>query len=438
MKRMTMTLLAVALALSARDAAAQSYSARRMGMGGVVLGGSGAVGSNVAYRAVPANASSVHSISLPLGLIPVLSNPPQFDSSQPDFNIYELANLLYNVPWNIQLVEPDPISSDITISISQSSLAVDLGDVKNVIPKDHSKIGAVMNGPSLGFGVRRLFVGVLPVIHYENDMSLNDNLHAALADGVPFVPNTEYAMFDKGRAQAAAGAEIGLALPMMHTGSHPADRAGLYVGTRVKLLRGIAYGDADNKVSFTTGDTLFTNPVDINYVGTLRRAGASDGGWGEGVDLGAVWVTNNGTEFGLGVNDVGTRINWKVRESLVYNDPVSGNYVEQLLRDQVPYTSHIPTVVTANTVLQLGRWLLAGDVVSGVNNTQGHAGAEIWAGPVALRAGGAVDAQHMVQASCGTGLRFGWLGLDLALSSHSRNLSRDRALELGAGLSFYR
>jgi hypothetical protein len=437
MKRMTMTLLAMALALAARDAAAQSFSARRMGMGGVVLGGSGGVGANVAYRAVPANTSDVRSVSLPIGLIPVLADPPQFDSSQPDFNIYELANLFYTAPWNLQLVEPDPISSDITISISQSSLAVDLGDVKDVIPTDHSKIGSVMNGPSLGFGVRRLFVGVLPVIHYENDLSLNDALHAALADGAPFVPNTEYAMFDKARAQAAMGAEVGYALPVMQGGPHPGDRAGLYVGSRVKLLRGLAYGDADNKVGFTTGDTLFTNPVDINYTGTLRRAGASDGGWGGGVDLGAVWVSK-GIEVGLGVNDVGTRINWKVRESLVYNDPVSGAYVEQVLRDQAPYTSHIPAVVTANAALQLGRWLLAGDVVSGVNNTQGHLGAEIWTGNVALRAGGAIDPQQLLQASCGTGIRFGRLGLDIALSSHSRNLSRERGLELGAGLSLYR
>ena len=437
MKRIAMTLLAIALALSARGSAAQTFSARRMGMGGAVLGGSGAAGANVAYRAVPRSTSGAGSLSLPIGLIPVLADPPQFDSSKPDFNIYEIANLLYTAPWNLQLVEPDPISSDITISISQSSLAVDLGDVKDVFLADHSKIGAVINGPSLGFGVRRLFVGVLPVMHYENDLSLDDALHAALADGVPFVPNTEYDMFDKARAQAAVGAEIGCALPLMQGGPHPADRAGLYVGTRVKLLRGLAYGDADNKVGFTTGDTLFSNPVDINYTGTLRRAGSADGGWGGGVDLGAVWV-GNGLEVGLGLNDVGTQINWKVRESLVYNDAITGAYVEQVLRDQVPFTSRIPTVVTANAAIQLGRVLLASDVVSGVNNTQGHLGAEIWAGKVALRAGTSLDAAHLLQASCGSGFRFGRLGLDVALTTHSRNLTRERALELGAGLSFYR
>lgn len=434
MKRLTITLLILASAMSSGGANAQSFSARRMAMGGVVLGGNGA---NVAYRAVPEAPSGARSIALPLGLIPLLADPPELDSSKPDFNIYKLANLLYNVPWNLQIAEPAPISSDVTISISQSSLAVDLGEVKNVFPADHSKIGAVLNGPSVGFGIRSFFVGIIPVLHYENDISLNTALHDALHDARPFVPNTEYAMFDKVRAQAAVGAELGCALPLMKTGAHPADRNGFYVGTRVKVLRGLAYGDADNKVGFVTGDTLFTNPVDINYVGFTRRAGPEDGGWGQGLDLGAVWVSNH-LELGVGVNDVVTRINWKVRESVIYSDTLTDTYVEQVLRDQVPFQSRIPAVVTVNAALQLGRVLLAGDVVNGVNNTQGHLGAEIWAGPWALRAGGAVDATQQIQGACGAGYRFGHFGLDVALSSNSRNLMRERALELGAGLSFYR
>jgi hypothetical protein len=427
-------MLICASAMSFRGADAQTFSARRMAMGGVVLGGNGA---NVAYRAVPQAPSTARSLSLPLGLIPLLADPPQLDSSKPDFNIYELANLLYNVPWNLQISEPAPISSDVTISISQNSLAVDLGEVKNVFPADHSKIGAVLSGPSVGFGIKNAFAGIIPVIHYENDISLNTALHDALHDARPFVPNTEYAMFDKVRAQAAVGAELGYAMPVMRTGAHPADRNGLYVGSRVKLLRGLAYGDADNKVGFVTGDTLFTNPVNINYVGLTRRAGPENGGWGEGLDLGAVWVNDN-LELGLGVNDVVTRINWKVRESVIYNDTLTSTYVEQVLRDNVPYRSRIPAVVTLNAALQLGRWLVAGDIVNGVNNTQGHVGAEIWQGPWALRAGAGLDATQLVQGSCGAGYRFGRLGLDLALTSHSRNLTRERALELGAGLSFYR
>ena len=434
MKRFAIALLAGVLTFAASEAGAQTFSARRMGMGGVVLG---ATGENVAYRAVPAATASARSVPLPLGLIPVIANPPQFDASKPDFNIYEIANLLYNVPWNLQLTKPEEISSDITITISQSSLAVDLGEVKKIFPEDHTRIGAVINGPSLGFGIRHYFVGLIPVVQYDNDISLNPALHDALANGDAFVPNTEYAMFDKGRAQVAIGGQVGCALPLMRGGDQPKDRDGLYAGTRIKVLRGIAYGDADNKLGFTTGDTLFANPVDINYVGYTRRASLSDGGWGAGLDLGAVWVSH-GLELGLGINDIATRIGWKVRESVIMSDTLTGTYVEQVLRDNVPFTSRIPTVVTANAAFQLGPVLLAGDIVSGVNNTQGHVGAEFWTGPVAVRAGASVDATRQIQGACGTGFRFGRFGIDLALTSHSRNLSRERALELGAGLTFYR
>ena len=432
MRRLTIAVLVLAAAAAARPAAAQSYSARRMGMGGVELAGSAA---NVAWRAVPPEPSTPRSLSLPIGLLQVLADPPQLNPKNPDFNVFDLANLLYTTPWNLQLTQPDPIASDVTISISQSSLAVDLGSVKDVFPKDHSLIGAVVNAP-VDIGVRQFFVGLLPVVQYDNDLSLNPALHDALANGAPFVPNTTYQIFDKARSQAAAGAELGVALPLMQAGGQPADRSGLYVGARLKALRGIAYGDADNQAGFTTGDTLFTNPVDIRYVGLLRQAGPADGGWGAGADLGAVWITH-GVELGLGVNDVATRIHWKVRESVVSSDSATGGYTEQIIRDQAPFTSSIPAVVTASAAMHLGRTLLAADVVSGVNNTQGHLGAELWQGAVAYRAGMAIDANHLLEGSCGTGLRFGSFGLDLALASHSRNLQRQRVLELGAGLAFY-
>ena len=78
-------------------------------------------------------------------LIPVLQDPPVTDSKDPAFNAYELANLLYNVPWNYPLVKPEAPSSDITLAVSRGSLAVDLGDMKKLFPEDHSKIGAVAN-----------------------------------------------------------------------------------------------------------------------------------------------------------------------------------------------------------------------------------------------------------------------------------------------------
>jgi hypothetical protein len=435
MRAITIAALGLALAAACGPAAAQTFSARRMAMGGVVLGGSDGAGSNVAYRAVPDATNGARNFSLPLGLIPVLADPPQLNPHKPDFNIYDLANLLYTAPWNLQLTSPEPPSSDVVVSVSKDSLAVDLGDVAEVFPLE-SKIGAVVSPSVIGAGLLGAFVGLVPLVHYRNELTLNDALHAALAEGRPFVPRTDYALFDNALAQAAVGAEAGLARPLFKEGDARAGGFALYGGARVKLLRGLAYGDADNQVTFTTGDTLFTNPVDIQYVGHLREAGPGDGGFGAGLDLGAVWI-GRGVEVGLGVNDIGTQIGWKVRETLIYSDPSAGGYVTQVLNDAASFTSRVPTVVTVNVAYQAGPVLIAGDVVTGSGTTQLHIGSEMWRGPWAMRAGTFVDSEQGLQGGCGAGFRLGKFGFDLALSSHSRNLSSARALELGAALSLY-
>jgi hypothetical protein len=260
-------------------------------------------------------------------------------------------------------------------------------------------------------------------------------LHAALANGAPFTPNTYYALYDNVRAQSAIGLQLGAALPLMQSGNPREGGMGLYAGVRGKLMRGLAYGSADNVAAFTTSDTLFgSNPVDVRYTGTLIDAGPDGGGWGGGADVGAVWI-GHGLELGVGVNDIGTQLAWKVRRSVAYNDSVSGGYVQQTLAENSSFTSRVPPTTTVNAAIQLGAWTVAGDVTRGVNVTQAHLGTEVWRGPLALRLGTMLDGNQMMQVSGGTGFRLGRLGVDLALASNSRNLTRDRALELGAGLS---
>jgi hypothetical protein len=153
--------------------------------------------------------------------------------------------------------------------------------------------------------------------------------------------------------------------------------------------------------------------------------------------MGVVWLAGP-TEVGLGVNDIGTRIDWKVRESIAFNDPATGEYVQQVLAEDVGFTSEVPTTLTANAAMHLGRWLVAGDVVRGVSSTQEHVGAEIWLRNLALRAGLQLDGQTTLQIAGGAGIRFGPVGVDLALATHSRTITRERAFELGAGIALYR
>jgi hypothetical protein len=438
MLRRVLALSALALAAWSGLASPQAFSARRMAMGGVILagGGPGSDANNVAYRAVPRAPGSGSGITLPLGVLQLLADPPQLDPDKPDFNIYELANLAYNPPWNLQLVSASTPANDITIAVGRNRLAVDLGDVKTIFPKDHSKLGSVVNGPALGFGFRRFFLAAAPLVHYQNDLSFNDALLGALG-GDEFRTRTEYAMTDQGRAQAAAGVHLGWAGPLMTVGDPRGKGTGLYAGARVKLMRGLAYAEGDSRVSFTTEDTLFAiDPVDVGYAGHYYDAGPDGGGLGRGLDLGAAWL-GGGLEFGLGVNDIGTTFDWRVRESVARRDSATGDYVQDVVATDRALKSTVPVTVTANAAAHLGRVTLAADVVRGVNSTTSHAGAEVWFSSLALRAGAYLDPNELLQYTAGAGVRFGHLGFDLALATNSRNLSRERGLELGAGLALY-
>lgn len=440
MLRRILVLVLFALMASGGTARAQTFSARRMAMGGVILagGGTGSSSANVAYRAVPRAPNSGWALPLPIGLVPLLADPPELDPDKPGFNLYELANLLYNPPWNLQLRSPAVPGNDITIVVGKDHLAVDLGDMKNVFPKDQTRNEAVVNGPELGFSIKRFFLAAAPLVHYENDLSFNDALRGAIA-GDEFLPNTSYAMFDRGSGQAAAGVHLGWAGPLMQTGDPRGKGMGLYAGARVKLMRGLAYASTDNTVAFTTANEILAiDPVNVNYLGHHYDTGPEGGRFGRGLDLGAVWMAA-GLEAGLGVNDIGTTFDWRVKETLATTDPVTGDYVQQVIARDVAVTSKVPTTATANAAARIGRFLLAGDVVRGIHVTTGHLGAETWLGKtLALRAGAFMDANELIQYTGGTGWRFGVIGVDLAVASNSRNLSRERGLELGAGLAFYR
>jgi hypothetical protein len=433
MHRRILMLSLVVLVAGGGVASAQTFSARRMAMGGAILagGGAGGSGSNVAYRAVPKAPRSGWTLPLPIGLIPLLADPPETDPDSPDFNVYELANLLYNPPWNLQLSSPKTPGNDITIEIGRDHLAVDLGEVKNVFPREQSRMGAVVNGPALGFGIKRFFLAAAPLVHYENDLSFNDNLRGVI-DGVELRTNTRYEMFDQGLGQAALGVHLGWAAPLMQTGDPRGKGMGLYAGARVKLMRGLAYASADNSVVFATGDTLFgADPLDANFQSHYYTTGPEGGGLGRGLDLGAVWMAG-GIELGLGVNDIGTTFDWRVKESWARDDTT------EVVATDLPLTSKVPTTAVANAAMRIGRFLVAGDVVRGIHVTTGHLGAETWLGKaLAVRVGASLDANELIQYSGGAGLRLGNIGVDLAVASNSRNLSRERGLELGAGLAFY-
>lgn len=429
-------LLICALAVNAADA--QVFSARRMAMGGVVLrGGSGLSSVNVAYRAVPAEPPEARPIPLPLGLVQLAANPPVLAVNDSNFNAFELANLLYELPWNVRLGASPAPSSDISVSLGQNTLAVDLGDLANAIPGNGTNVSMIETSPSFEYG-RPWTLGVAPLIHYQAQFDLNSALYDALTSGQAFAPNRDYQVSGHGVSQAALGLDLSYARALLSTSENPRQPGGLgiYAGARAKLLRGLLYGGGRGQAGFHTPDTLFGgDSVAVDYDVLYQTADPSGGGMGYGLDVGAACIAGP-IELGVGVNDVRTQLSWRVRENEVTRDSL-GNRVNRLVATGQSLISTVPTTVTANALTRLGPLLLAADAVRGPLAWTAHLGAEQRFGTLLLRGGLALDENQLVQYAAGTGVRFGSIGLDLALATNSHNLSRARVLELGAGLTLF-
>src|SRR5262249_57297825 len=211
-----------------------------------------------------------------------------------------------------------------------------------------TQFGGVASGAGVAYSVGNLSFGIGPLFHDQNDLMLNGPLHDALAEGKPFVPNTNYVMHDAGRGQAAIALQAGYAQRLLGLGDAQEPGGwGIYGGGRAKLLRGLAYGDIKGDVGFTTPDTLFGNSsVVLDYKALMRTAGPDDGGLGYGMDLGTVLVLGS-TEVGLGLNNVGTHIEWRTLVREAYRD-TAGNYVEQEIARGDHFTSTVPMTMVVN------------------------------------------------------------------------------------------
>jgi len=458
MKRQALVAVCLLVAASfASPAQAQMLDARRLGMGGVATSDNGASRTaNIAFRGVPSGRSS-RSIPLPIGLIQYAGDHPTFDTSDPDFNIFKILDLVSNPPLTLQLSKPSEVSSDISIFVARDSLRVNLEDVRRAIPKDGWKQGGVYHLMAVGIGIKQFFVQVVPTIHVRNEFQLDPALRRALRDAEPFVGNTRYGTTDDGVAQAAVAWQAGMTVRTLYSPPDDANvgdqddpsaddprrngAAALYLGAAPKYFWGLAYGSLLGSGGVTTGDTLFGSgdPVAIDMAVRTRHAaigGDGGSGHGTGADVGGVAFCDN-WEFGLGINDLGSEIHWKTTVKQHVYDDVTNQFTTTTLGSDVDFTSRIPATVTVNLAKRSDSMTLAADVVDTELRSVFHMGVERWMGMLALRAGTYCDTNGRWQFTSGTGLRFGKVGLDLAVATHSRNVEEARAAELCASLTLY-
>jgi hypothetical protein len=421
-------------------------------MGGVVLSEmAGSSQQNVAYRAVPRGSGGVlgyNSIPLPLGLIQVLANPPETDTNDPNFNVFELVNLIGRTPYTIQLVEPRPLSSDVVVDVGQNEFRVDLGELQRLFPDREIRYGLVATPLAFEAGTKNFFAGIRPQAAARNSLDLDDNLQAALAEAVAFQPNTAYGIGEQVRGQAAIAFTGGAALPVLPAvGAPDGDpRKGgtaLYAGARLKYLRGIALWQAEGAGTFTTGDTIFgpTTPLRFDYQADVRRTSdpGLDTGDGFGADAGVVFFVNR-LELGLGVNDIATVIHWKNTDVDRYTyDSATNSNIQTRIASGEDYNLKFPVTGYFNMAYRLaGGATLAGTLERTANERViPRAGAEVWLGLWPVRGGLYLDQYSLLQYTAGSGVKLGPVGLDVALATHSRGITESRGLELAASIALY-
>jgi hypothetical protein len=438
------------LALAAPSARSQVPDARRLGMGGVLLSEvSQSSTQNVAYRAVPRGSGEggYRSIPLPLGLIQTLVDPPETDSDNPNFNVFEIAQLIARTPYTLQIIKPEELSSDIIVDVAQNSLAIDLGTLQNMFPDRDLRFGTTFASPNLEFGTKNIFAGVRPQVEARNTMRLDPTLQAALGEAEPFLPNTIYGARDNARAQGAIAFMVGTALPIVPPiGAPDGDpRKGgvaLYAGARAKYLRGIALWQVGGRAQFATGDTIFgsTTPLSAQYDADVRQTPDPGFGAGKGVaaDAGFVLFVHR-LEIGLGVSDLGATIEWENTDLDNYTyDTVTNTNVKTAVERGTKFKSQFPVTGSLNVAYRSKGMTIAGTLDRTANERWiPRAGAEMWIGPTPLRGGVYLDSYTLLQFTAGSGIKFGKLGLDVALATQSRGLTTQRGLELAASLAIY-
>ncbi|KPJ60674.1 MAG: hypothetical protein AMJ46_05290 [Latescibacteria bacterium DG_63] len=418
---------------------AGSFDARRIAMGGVMLSEYGEAQSrNVALRAVPAGKTQ-RSIPIPLGIIQVLTSLPEFDPEEPDFNAFEIAELVTNFPVFLRIVEPETVSDDIVMDVAKNRLAIDLGDLAEVVPEEPFKLGGLLDQPNFSYGVGGFFGGLSGLLVGESDFSLSSSLSSALRGNRAFLPNTDYHLKEEAEVQATAVLGFGYArrLNALIGGGEEdprrSDELAVYGGGRFKYLVGLAYAKVDPVVSFTTGDVIFGDePLDMHFQSTLTTA--LPVGSGTGLDLG-VAMFKGGYEVGLGIVNVATKIHWKADRELHVLEDSTNEVVKYTLAEDADYTSTVPSIVLLNAARRWGTNTLAFDIEKGISRTTFHLGFESIQGKLALRTGTWLDANGKLQFAGGTGFKVGFLNLDMALMTSSSVLTKERAVDLALSFS---
>ncbi|MGH7545813.1 MAG: hypothetical protein ACREKI_06485 [Gemmatimonadota bacterium] len=356
-------------------ASAQTYiDARRMAMGGLFMKRDEITRYNVAYRAVPHTEGEARvTIPIPVGLLQLASDAPEFDPQDSTFNAFEILDLILNPPLYLELREATVPESDVEVSVGKDFLQIDLGAAQDYIPDDGFSMGSSSRPLDVGGGVAGLHFGVSGFVHHELDVGLSDNLRAFLKEAAPAETNTRY--FLTGDALAQTGFAIGgsystraLSLDALGLGAGRGPEDGVYVGGGVRYYFGAAFATVGGETGLTTGDSIFgsADTLRTDVTADVVRSdvdGLGDMGRGVGVDLGVAFVSGPLT-VGFGINDLFATLTWNnaivERHTL---DADSNRIVTQTIATDAEVKTELPVSYLLSGSLKIGWTEVGADIL---------------------------------------------------------------------------
>jgi len=415
--------------------------ARTVALAGTILPGPGAGAEyNPAFDALTGFHTGRSGFALPVGIIPLLTNPI-YDPGSARFNLLATINQVANLnAWELL---PPLGAGQVVISIDATGVRIAGEDLKRLLPPTGVdglyRTGVSIPLPGFRFGLAGLVtVGLGGYARTDFLAALDTRLLADLTAG-RWPLNTTYDRTRvNGQAQAGVEFNVGLAtaIPL------PAEVGiGLYAGARLRGIAGFLFLEEDLAlvVHSNCDPDCTVNPPRVVPTGTLYRMYPGAGvGYGFSGDLG-VAVRYADFIFGLGVKDLYNRTFWPVTVERQALD-AAGNFTSVHAGTTIREATVQP-IFTVNAAYQLatlgagfGLTTIGASARFGASGLRVGLGAESLLGPLALRAGIAHDGVQL-QFAGGAGLGTETLGIDLALATHTPPFSAQRGLQLVASLA---
>ena len=421
-----------------------AVDARQVGRAGMSLGRDGRLAHlNAAYRAVPKRKGehSLLTIPIPIGVLQAIKDSAAFDVHKSYFNAVALANYVLNPPVFYQLKKAPAPTNDVTISVSDTTLVVDLGAAKQVVP-DQLNIGFTSRLMDPGISIKGVRASVMVFAQEDVRITPDANLRGVLKQADTVRTNTTYSTLDVGTAQGGFAPSLGWAGRLAGGGDGGSEGDGIYLGLTAHYYYGVAFGSANGSSGFTTGNPLFvgSNTVTPQVNGQLFTANriGHEFGKGFGGDIGLAYIAGP-LELGIGVNDIGATMTWKDVQVRQFRYDTAGNQLlDSTVANHVQATTKLPITFAGNILYHMPSGLtLGGEIVNYGRGATVHVGGEQHFGPLIVRAGVARDQRKLLQYGGGLGLRLGFISFDAGVATTSNSLSSTRGAILATSVTIY-